>query len=117
MKRILVVDDDEAVRQLYAEELAEAGYAVALAASGPEALEAVRAGRPDLVTIDLKMPGMDGIELLSRVRELHRDLPIVISTAYGDLRRDFGTWGSDAYLTKKSDLTELKTQIRQLLGE
>jgi CheY-like chemotaxis protein len=116
MKRILVVDDDEAVRQLYAEELAEAGYAVEVAGSGTEALAAVRAGRPDLVTIDLKMPGMDGIELLGQVRQLHHDLPIVISTAYGDLRRDFATWASDAYLTKSSDLAELKAKIRELLG-
>lgn len=117
MKRVVVVDDDEAVRLLYRDELCEAGYAVDVAADGEEALRMVRERRPDLVTIDLKMPGMDGIELLSRVRQLYRDLPIVISTAYGDLRRDFATWAGDAYLTKSSDLGELKAKIRELLGE
>jgi CheY-like chemotaxis protein len=117
MKRILVVDDEEAIRLLYREELRDAGYAVELAANGQEALAMVRERRPDLMTVDLKMPGMDGIELLGRVRELYHDLPIVICTAYGELRRDFGTWASDAYLTKSSDLAELKSTVRGMLGE
>ncbi len=117
MKDILVVDDEEAIRLLYLEELREAGYEVRAAADGTEALRMVKEARPDLMTIDLRMPGMDGVELLRRVREFHRDLPIIICTAYGDSRRDFGTWASDAYLTKSADLTELKTKIRELLGE
>jgi CheY-like chemotaxis protein len=114
MKRILVVDDEEAIRLLYREELTEAGYRVDLAADGQEALQKLRTGPPDLLTVDIKMPGMDGIELVSRVRELHRELPIIICTAY-DYRRDFGTWASDAYLTKSSDLGELKAKIHELL--
>jgi DNA-binding response OmpR family regulator len=77
----------------------------------------VQDDRPDLMTIDIKMPGMDGIELLRRVREMHRNLPIIISTAYGDYKSDFGTWASDAYLTKSANLAELKGKIRELLGE
>jgi CheY-like chemotaxis protein len=117
MKTILVVDDEEAIRLLYQEELSEAGYRVQVAANGEEALGMLRQGRPDLMTIDLKMPGMDGIELLRRVREVHRDLPIIISTAYGNYKLDFGTWASDAYLTKSADLTELKEKVRSLLGD
>jgi CheY-like chemotaxis protein len=116
MKRILVVDDEEAIRLLYKEELSEAGYAVELAADGAEALRLVQQSRPDLMTIDIRMPGMDGIELLARVREIYRDLPIIICTAYGDFRNDFGTWASDAFLTKSADLSELKEKIRELLG-
>ena len=116
MKRILVVDDEEAIRLLYKEELSEAGYAVELAADAAEALRLVQQSRPDLMTIDIRMPGMDGIELLARVREIYRDLPIIICTAYGDFRNDFGTWASDAFLTKSADLSELKEKIRELLG-
>lgn len=116
MKRILVVDDEEAIRLLYKEELSDAGYQVELAVDGADALRRVEQSRPDLMTVDIRMPGMDGIELLSRVRAVHRDLPIIICTAYGDLRRDFGTWASDAYVTKSADLQELKAKIRELLG-
>ncbi len=116
MRTILVVDDEEAIRLLYREELQEAGYLVEVASDGSEALRMVQESRPDLMTIDIKMPGMDGIELLRRVREIHRDLPIVICTAYGDFKQDFGTWASDAYLTKSADLAELKAKIRELLA-
>jgi len=104
MKKILVVDDEEAIRLLYREELTEAGYDVDVAQDGAEALRKLEQAQPDLMTIDLRMPGMDGIELLSRVRAMHRELPIVISTAYGDLRSEFGTWASDAYVTKSAIL-------------
>ncbi len=115
MKRILVVDDEEAIRLLYQEELGEAGYQVDVAADGSEALRRIEKARPDLMTIDLRMPGMDGIELIGRVRAMYRDLPIVICTAYGDFKSDFGTWASDAFLTKSADLQELKTKIHELL--
>jgi two-component system, response regulator, stage 0 sporulation protein F len=116
MKKILVVDDEEAIRLLYREELTEAGYQVDVAKDGAEALSKLQQSRPDLMTIDLRMPGMDGIELLSQVRAMYRDLPIIISTAYGDLRREFGTWASDAYVTKSADLRELKSKIVELLA-
>jgi CheY-like chemotaxis protein len=116
MKKILVVDDEEAIRLLYKEEFTEAGYDVDVAQDGAEALRKLQQARPDLMTIDLRMPGMDGIELLSQVRAMYRDLPIIISTAYGDLRSEFGTWASDAYVTKSSDLQELKRKILEFLG-
>lgn len=116
MKRILVVDDEEAIRMLYKEELSDSGYDVDCAVDGPDALRKVEQSRPDLMTVDIRMPGMDGIELLGRVRAIYRDLPIIICTAYGDFRSDFGTWASDAFLTKSADLRELKAKIREFLG-
>jgi CheY-like chemotaxis protein len=116
MKRILIVDDEEAIRLLYREEFTEDGYAVDLAADGVEALRRIQEVRPDLMVVDLRMPHMDGIELLARTRDLYRDLPIVICTAYGDFKSDFGTWASDAFVTKSADLNELKGRVRELLG-
>jgi CheY-like chemotaxis protein len=116
VKTILVVDDEEAIRLLYQEELQEAGYRVLTAADGATALALVAQARPDLITLDIRMPGMDGIDLLRRVREGDRRIPIVISTAYGEYKwSDFGVWAADAYVTKSSDLTELLTKIRELL--
>jgi CheY-like chemotaxis protein len=115
MKRILVVDDEEGIRLLYKEELEEEGYEVDLAAAGTEAIEKLKRAKPDLVILDLKMPGMGGLEVLERIREQDKELPVVISTAYGDYRRDLASWASDAYVVKSSDLTELKRVIRGLL--
>ncbi|MFB3885550.1 MAG: response regulator [Thermodesulfobacteriota bacterium] len=116
MKRILIVDDEENIRFLYKEELEEEGFTVELAKNGEEALQKLPVFKPDLITLDIKMPGMNGIETLKRIRETERDLPIVMCSAYGEYKQDFATWASDAYVVKCADLTELKTTIRKLLG-
>ncbi|MGD0917790.1 MAG: response regulator [Thermodesulfobacteriota bacterium] len=116
MKKILIVDDEDSIRLLYKEELEEEGFAVELAKNGREALEKLPLFRPDLITLDVKMPVMDGIEALQRIREVNRQLPIVLCSAYGEYKQDFTTWASDAYVVKCADLTDLKTTIRRLLG-
>jgi CheY-like chemotaxis protein len=73
MKRILVVDDEEGIRQLYQEELEEEGYKVELAERGEEALEKISKARPDAVILDLKMPGIGGLKVLERIREQDKD--------------------------------------------
>jgi CheY-like chemotaxis protein len=116
MKRIMVVDDEENIRLLYQEELEEEGYTVDVAANGQEALDKLTSFVPDLITLDIKMPGMDGVETLRRIREVQRDLPVILCSAYGEYKRDLTTWASDAYVIKTSDLTELKETIRTLLS-
>ena len=116
MKKILVVDDEESIRFLYKEELEEDGFMVEVAKDGREALEKLPLFKPDLITLDIKMPGMDGIEALKRIRETERQIPIILCSAYGEYKQDLTTWASDAYVVKCADLTELKTTIRRLLG-
>lgn len=113
---ILVVDDEESIRLLLQEELNDLGYRVLLAADAHEALERLEGEIPDLITIDIKMPGMDGIELLRHIRMTHRDLPVVLYTAYGEYKGDFATWASDAYVTKSADLAGLTDTVRKLLA-
>ncbi len=116
MKRILVVDDEESIRFLYKEELEEEGFIVEVAKDGFEALRQIIIFKPDLITLDIKMPGMNGIETLKRIREIERQIPIIMCSAYGEYKQDLSTWASDAYVVKCADLTELKSTIRRLLG-
>ncbi len=116
MKKILVVDDEENIRLLFKEELEDEGFQVDLARNGEEALKKVSLFKPDLITLDIKMPGMDGIETLKRIRETERQLPVVLCSAYGEYKQDISTWASDAYVVKCADMTELKDTIRRLLG-
>jgi AmiR/NasT family two-component response regulator len=83
MKKILVVDDEESIRYLYKEELEEDGFVVELAKNGKEALELLRLFQPDLITLDIKMPVMDGIEAAERITQAH-PIPIILLTAYSE---------------------------------
>ena len=84
-------------------------------ANGLPTIQRVREAKPDLVILDIRMPGMDGIEVLGRIAEEHRGLPVIINTAYAGYRESFLSWVADAYLLKSSDLSELKATIRSLL--
>jgi DNA-binding response OmpR family regulator len=118
MKRILVVDDEANIRHLYKAELEDEGYDVDVAKDGKETLEYLKENDVDLITLDIRMPEMDGLDLMRQIRESYRDIPIIILTAYGEYKHiDFSTWCADYYLTKSVDLTELKEKIRELLGE
>ncbi len=115
-KKILVVDDEEGLRLLYKEELEDEGAEVTLAASGEEAIERLEEGAFDLILLDIKMPGMDGVEVLRRVKEKWCDIPVILCTAYPHYKHDFGTWASDAYVVKSSDLSELKKTMKDVLS-
>jgi CheY-like chemotaxis protein len=116
-KKILVVDDEEGLRLLYKEELQDEGYEVILASSGSESLKRLQESSVDIVLLDIKMPDMDGVEVLRRIKEKWNDLPVVLCTAYPHYKHEFGTWASDAYVIKSSDLTELKQTLRDILGD
>ena len=116
MKTLMFVDDEESIRLLYREEFEEKGFNVVLSENGEEALEIFDDVRPDLVIIDIKMPGMDGIEFLKRLREKSRDVPAILCTAYGEYKQNFETWASDAYIVKSSRLEGLFEKVDELLS-
>lgn len=115
-QRILVVDDEEALRNGVARTLRDSGYEVDAAEDGPAALEALRARRPDLLLLDLMLPGMDGLEVCRRVRQ-ESDVPILMLTARDDdVDRILGLeLGADDYLTKPFHARELVLRIRAIL--
>ncbi len=114
--KILVVDDDSHILKLYKLELEEDGYDVVTAANGQEAMERFDSDQPDLVTLDILMPDIDGISLLRQMKEKKPRLPIIMSTAY-DYRDDFAVWASEAYMVKSADLSEMKEMIKKLLAK
>ncbi|TES93313.1 MAG: response regulator [Candidatus Cloacimonadota bacterium] len=115
MEKVMVVDDDEGIRCLYEQVLTDDGYEVILACDGLEAVEIFKKVKPNIVILDIRMPGMDGIELLGKVLDMDRKLPVIINSAYSMYKNNFLTWMADAYIIKSSDLTELKLKIRELL--
>lgn len=82
MKHVLVIDDNEAVRDAFELALDDSGYAVEKADSGERGLEMVLSNKPDLVFLDLRMPGMDGVEVLREIRGADANLPVFIVTAF-----------------------------------
>lgn len=116
MKKILIVEDEQHQRELYAMELQEEGYDVDQAANGKEAVDKVKANKYDCVVLDIRMPEMDGIEALGKILSRDKKVPIIIYTAYSNYKSNFMTWTADAYITKSSNLKELKDKIKELVA-
>jgi len=115
MAVILLVEDDENQCLLYEEWLQGEGHQVVIARDGREALQKVERSRPDVVVMDISMPGMDGIEAMSRMLAKDHKLPIILNTAYAIYKDNFRAWSADAYVVKSSDLTELSQTINRVL--
>lgn len=114
-KRILLVDDEQGIQLLYREEFEEDGYEVVSAYNGEEALEKFSQEPPDLVILDINMPGMNGIEVLRRMKEMNPNLPVILSSAYQEYKQDFGTWASEEYIVKSANMDDLKKAVRKHL--
>jgi len=84
--RILVVDDEASIREVFQHNLSESGFEVRTAASGEEALGLIDGFRPDVVVTDVRMEGMDGLELLTRLRAADPDLMVLVMTAHEDMQ-------------------------------
>jgi CheY-like chemotaxis protein len=120
-KKILVADDDARNRMLLETLLAVDGYEVVSVNSGQATLDSVRAGTPDLILLDLMMPGMDGFEVVRRLKaaDTSRDIPVVMVTALDDSgsHARLKAAGVADFLTKPIDRWLLKESLLRLLGE
>ncbi len=114
-KKILVVDDEKNIRLLLTEELTDEGYDVITAENGAVALQKIREEKPDLVTLDIKMPGEDGLAVLRKIRETDYDLPVIICSAYSVYKSDFSAVAADHYVVKSSNFDELKNKVNEIL--
>ncbi|UCD57927.1 MAG: sigma-54-dependent Fis family transcriptional regulator [Candidatus Hydrogenedentota bacterium] len=117
MSLILIVDDDPHLRQSFGRLLSDEAYEVRTAASGEAGLEAIRRELPDLVIMDIRMPGMSGLEAFRAMHEIDPKLPVIIMTAYGttDTAIEATKRGAFDYLLKPFDIPDILALIKQAL--
>lgn len=116
---ILVVDDQLGIRRLLQAVFGEVGHTVWLAAGGDQALELVREHTPDVALIDVKMPGMGGVELLTEMRRLAPAMPVIMMTAYGETEVLDSAYahGARYAVAKPFDIEVLKREVQRVVRE
>ncbi len=114
-KKVLIADDEKNIRLLYKTELESEGYEVELAENGMVCLEKIDSFKPDLVILDIRMPGMDGLETLNQILGKNNLIPVIIHSAYSYYKDNFMSWSADAYITKSSSTDKLKAKVKELL--
>lgn len=117
MKKILLVDDEESIHIVYREEFEDLGYRIISALNGISGLQKFQDEEPDLVILDIQMPGINGIEVLRQMKQQKPNVPVILSSAYQEFKRDLGTWASDEYVVKSGNLEELIKTVTRLLGD
>ena len=115
MSFILIIDDDQQLSRSFAKLLDEEGYDVWTASSGEEGLRQVRTRTPDLVILDIRLPGMNGIDTFKAIHELHPKLPVIMITAYGSTETTIETirMGAFDYIHKPFDIPEMLKLIEK----
>ncbi len=118
LKKILVVDDQYGIRLLLKEVFSKENLTIFQASNGKQALEIIRTEKPDLILLDMKMPGMDGLELLRRLRKIDSSVKVIMMTAYGELDMvdEASRLGALTHFTKPFDIEELRSEVMRQLA-
>ncbi|AAP12199.1 sporulation initiation phosphotransferase Spo0F [Bacillus tropicus] len=116
--KILIVDDQYGIRVLLHEVFQKEGYQTFQAANGFQALDIVKKDNPDLVVLDMKIPGMDGIEILKHVKEIDESIKVILMTAYGelDMIQEAKDLGALMHFAKPFDIDEIRQAVRNELA-
>ena len=117
--RILVVDDEEALRTVLRSELISAGYEVSTASDGDEAISTIQNKKFDLVLLDIKMPKVDGFEVLKFIKKSFPSIRVIMLTGFADLKNAIESkkHGAEDFVSKPYDLVDLLTTIERVLSE
>lgn len=116
-KKVLIVDDQNGIRVLLMEVFNNEGYETFQASNGKMALEIVRTQSPDLVLLDMKIPGMDGLDILKHVKNIDPTIKVIMMTAYGelDMIKEATDLGAIMHFTKPFDIDELRMAVNTQL--
>jgi two-component system KDP operon response regulator KdpE len=114
-RRVLVVDDEQAIRKVLSIKLKISGYDVVTAAGGQEALDMVNSAKPDLMLLDVIMPGVDGFQVLRKLRAFS-ELPVIVFSARPENERGALTLGANDFLAKPISVDEMIQRIERLLN-
>ena len=114
MEKILVIDDEAVIRRMLVRLLVKEAYRVLTASNGKEGIETMEKEKPDLIVLDLKMPHMDGIETLKRIRAVNNEVVVIILTAYGTTHTaaEAMKLGAHDFISKPFDITRVRVSIR-----
>ena len=118
-RKVLIVDDQNGIRVMLSELLHSEGYSIYQAPNGRIALELIQQHQPDLVLLDMKIPGMSGLEILRQIKHKHPEIKVIMMTAYAELNmlneaRDLGAL---MHFTKPFDIDELKLAVHTELSD
>lgn len=116
-EKILIVDDQYGIRILLTEVLQKEGYTTFQAANGFQAIDITKEQAPDLVLLDMKIPGMDGIEILKRLKQHDETIKVIIMTAYGelDMIQEAKELGALTHFAKPFDIDEIRKVVREYI--
>jgi len=117
--KVLIVDDQFGIRILLNEVFQKEGYQTFQAANGVQALEILTKNKPDIVLLDMKIPGMDGIEILKRMKKLNQHIRVIIMTAYGelDMIQEARDLGALTHFAKPFDIDDLRDAVKKYIAE
>jgi two-component system KDP operon response regulator KdpE len=113
--KIMLVDDEPSILKVLSIKLRVSGYQVISALNGDEALKLIKSEKPDVVLLDVIMPGMDGFEVLQKLRAFSK-LPVIVVSARPEYSRQAMTLGANAFIAKPFDIDELLKKIEQFLN-
>lgn len=119
MKKILIVDDQQGIRLLLNEVFKKEGYETYLAANGFEAIHHIKNINIDCMLLDMKIPGMNGIEILQAIQQLGREMPIIMMTAYAEVEliEQAKTLGATRFFAKPFDIFEVRKTVNEMFSE
>jgi len=118
-KKILIVDDQNGIRVLLTEVFNSEGYETYQASDGKRALQIVQAELPDVVLLDVKIPGIDGLQILKQIKIMHPQMSVIMMTAYGelDIAKKAAHLGANMHFMKPFDIDEMRNAVHMALEQ